>query len=353
MKKRLHKCLKPLPFLNICTHILLTWYYQLSIMQNTAPKQRQWPALSFQDWKDTLATVHLWTQIVGKIRLRKMPWLNHSWHVTLYVTPDGLSTGSVPYQHGIFQIDFNFMQHQLIIITSMGKRDTVALKPGTVADFYRELFDKLAALDIDVSIYGMPSEIEGAIPFEEDRLHQSYDAAKMEDFWQALVKIHNVFTRFRSRFTGKCSPVHFFWGAFDLAITRFSGRDAPVHPGQAPNMPAVVMQEAYSKEVSSCGFWPGSEQYPHAAFYAYCYPAPAAFGEQPVQPAGAFYSTEMGEFLLPYEQVQQSPDPEGTLLAFMQSTYEAAANTNHWDRAALECDLSHLETEYGCFKKVN
>ncbi|MEV4883677.1 hypothetical protein MRBLMN1_002184 [Chitinophaga ginsengisegetis] len=319
-------------------------------MQNANPKQDQWPVLTYNDWKDTLATVHLWTQIVGKIRLRKMPWLNHSWHVTLYVSPDGLSTGSVPYQHGIFQIDFNFMQHQLIIITSTGKRETLELRPRTVADFYNALFEKLNALDIDVTIYTVPSEIADAIPFEKDEVHQSYDRQKMEDFWQALVKIHNIFTRFRTRFTGKCSPVHFFWGAFDLAVTRFSGRDAPPHQGEAPNMPAAVMREAYSKEVSSCGFWPGSEQYPHAVFYAYCYPVPPAFSEQAVQPAGAFYSQEMGEFMLPYELVQQAANPEETLLAFMQSTYEAAANTGHWDRAALECDLSRLEVAYGCFK---
>ncbi|MBO9732074.1 MAG: hypothetical protein J7623_25760 [Chitinophaga sp.] len=320
-------------------------------MRNNAVTNTSWPVLSYNDWKDTLATVHLWTQIVGKIRLRKMPWLNHSWHVTLYVTPDGLSTGSVPYQDGIFQIDFNFMQHQLIIITSMGRRETLALQPRTVASFYQELFEKLDVLGIDVSINGMPSEIPNAIPFEEDTIHQSYDARQMEDCWQALVKIHNVFTRFRTRFTGKCSPVHFFWGAFDLAVTRFSGRDAPLHPGQAPNMPAAVMQEAYSKEVSSCGFWPGNEQYPHAAFYAYCYPAPAAFAEQPVKPAAAFYSTEMGEFLLHYADVQTADDPEATLLDFLQSTYEAAANTGQWDRAALECDLSHLENAFGCFKE--
>lgn len=316
-------------------------------MQTTAQLTDKWPVINYDDWKDTLATVHLWTQIVGKIRLRKMPWLNHSWHVTLYVSPDGLSTGTVPYQHGIFQIDFNFMQHQLLISTSTGRKEAVELRPRSVADFYQALFEKLKALDIDVSIYTLPSEIADAIPFEKDEIHRSYDAQKMEDFWQALVKIHNVFTRFRTRFTGKCSPVHFFWGAFDLAVTRFSGRDAPPHQGEAPNMPAAVMQEAYSKEVSSCGFWPGSEQYPHAVFYAYCYPVTPTFSEQAVQPAGAFYSQEMGEFMLPYEVVQQSPDPEETLLAFMQSTYEAAANTGHWDRASLECDLSHLENAYG------
>jgi hypothetical protein len=312
--------------------------------------QNNWPVLDYPAWKDTLATVHLWTQIVGKIRLRKMPWLNHSWHVTLYVSPRGLTTGSMPYRDGIFQIDFDFLQHRLIIFTSEGRQETMELRPRSVADFHRELFEKTDLLDIDVNIYGVPSEMENVIPFAEDHIHQSYDPGRMEAFWQALVKAHNVFTRFRTRFTGKSSPVHFFWGAFDLAVTRFSGRDAPPHQGSAPNMPAKVMQEAYSKEVSSCGFWPGNDQYPHAAFYAYAYPAEASFAAQPVQPEGAFYSNEMGEFLLPYDVVQQSADPEETLMAFLQSTYEAAANTSRWDRQALECDLSSFESEFGCYR---
>ncbi|MGN6509496.1 MAG: DUF5996 family protein [Chitinophaga sp.] len=312
--------------------------------------QNNWPVLDYQRWKDTLATVHLWTQIVGKIRLRTMPWLNHSWHVTLYVNPCGLGTGSMPYAHGIFGIDFDFVRHRLHIATSEGRQESLELKPMTVADFYQALFEKLKLLKIDVSINGMPSEMENAVPFAEDRVHGSYDVAQMQTFWQALVNVHTVLTRFRTRFTGKCSPVHFFWGAFDLAVTRFSGRDAPQHQGSAPNMPAKVMQEAYSKEVSSCGFWPGSDQYPQAAFYAYAYPAAPAFAEQPVQPEGAFFSPEMGEFLLPYSVVQQSADPEATLMAFLQSTYEAAANTGNWDRQALECDLSAFETAYGCFR---
>lgn len=320
------------------------------MQKNNAPRA-QWPEISFNEWKDTLATVHLWTQIVGKIRLRKMPWLNHSWHVTLYVTPDGLSTGSMPYQHGIFQIDFDFVHHELVINTSTGQRETLTLRPRTVADFYTELFAQLNIMNIDVAIYTMPSEIAAAIPFDKDEIHQSYDAQQMQTFWQAMVKIHNVFTRFKARFTGKCSPVHFFWGAFDLAVTRFSGRDAPEHPGEAPNMPAAVMKEAYSKEVSSCGFWPGSAQYPHACFYAYCYPVPADFATQPVKPEAAFFSPEMGEFLLHYDIVQQADDPESMLMDFLQSSYEAAANTAHWDRDALECDLSHFETAYGCYKE--
>ncbi|QHS59404.1 DUF5996 family protein [Chitinophaga agri] len=321
-------------------------------MKGSLLQQDNWPVLKFDELKGTLAAVHLWTQIVGKIRLRKMPWLNHSWHVTLYVTAHGLSSGSMPYEHGIFQMDFDFQQHQLIITTSKGNRETVALAPGTVADFYKEVFRKLSAAGVTLSIYTTPNELEGATPFEEDHEQRPYDKLKMEDYWQALVRVHNVLTRFRSGFTGKCSPVHFFWGAFDLAVTRFSGRDAPLHHGQAPNMPAEVMQESYSKEVSSCGFWSGSEQYPHPVFYSYCYPGNEAFGEQPVQPAGAFYSKEMGEYLLHYDVVQQADHPEETLLAFLESTYEACANTANWDREALECDLSKYEKEYGCFKQV-
>ncbi len=319
-------------------------------MQTDISSFSQWPSLAYHNWKDTYATVHLWTQIVGKIRLRTMPWLNHSWHVTLYISPYGLSTGSMPYSQGIFQLDFDFIRHRLKISTSNDREETILLQPRTVADFYEELFRKLRELGIDVTIFSMPSELDNAIPFEEDNIHQAYDARQMEQFWQALVRIHNVFTRFRARFTGKCSPVHFFWGAFDLAVTRFSGRDAPRHEGKAPNMPARVMQEAYSHEVSSCGFWPGNDAYPHASFYAYCYPAPEAFATQPVQPEATFFSPEMGEFLLSYDAVQQSAHPEETLMAFLQSTYEAAAHTAHWDRHSLECDLSSFENDYGCFR---
>ncbi|MBC9915348.1 DUF5996 family protein [Chitinophaga varians] len=319
-------------------------------MQHTPLSSGQWPVIDYNSWKDTLATVHLWTQIVGKIRLRQMPWLNHSWHVTLYVNPYGLSTGSMPYRHGIFQIEFDFIHHQLVITTSGGEKEALGLRPRTVADFYASLFDKLQSLNIDVTIHPVPSEMADAIPFTQDQLHQSYDQHQMENFWQALVRMHNVFTRFRAGFTGKCSPVHFFWGAFDLAVTRFSGRDAPEHQGEMPNMPAVVMQEAYSKEVSSCGFWPGNDQFPQAFFYSYAYPAAPEFATQPVQPAAAFYSPEMGEYLLPYAAVQQADDPEAALMAFLQSTYEAAANTSHWDRKALECDHSDLEEAYGCYK---
>lgn len=320
-------------------------------MKISMPKQGPWPVLQYNDWKDTLATVHMWTQIVGKIRLRKMPWLNHSWHVTLYVTPWGLSTDSVPCDLGLFSINFDFIHHELVIMASSGKKAVIALQPMSVATFYRQVFEKLAMLDINVSIYPVPSEIEGGIPFDKDEVHKSYDPVQMQNFWEAIVKIHNVFTRFRAHYIGKSSPVHFFWGAFDLAVTRFSGRDAPLHAGEAPNMPARVMQEAYSKEVSSCGFWPGNDQYPHPSFYAYAYPAAAEFSKQTVLPSETFYSDELGEYLLPYEAVQQSENPEQALLDFMQSTYEAAANTANWDRKELECDLTELETAYGCYKE--
>jgi hypothetical protein len=301
-----------------------------------------WPEIQFEKLKDTLATVHLWTQIVGKIRLKKTPWLNHSWHVSLYVSPRGLTTCSIPYGRGIFEVEMDFIAHELVISSSEGKRESMKLFARSVADFYAELFQKLQQMDIGVKIYEKPNELEQAIPFNLDEQHRSYDAAEMNNLWQILVKVDRVFNRFRAGFTGKNSPVHLFWGAFDLAVTRFSGRQAPKHPGGAPNMPDHIMQEAYSHEVSSCGFWPGNEQSPVPIFYAYCYPTPAAFADQPVEPDTAFYSQEMGEFILPYEAVQQSEDPDATLMQFLKSTYRAAALTGNWD-PSLECDLTYLE----------
>lgn len=306
-------------------------------------KQEQWPELAFENWKDTIATLHLWTQIVGKIRLMQMPWLNHSWHVTLYVSASGLTTGSIPYPGGVFQIDFDFIHHQLHITTSAGAVEQVKLYPRSVADFYRELFEKLRSAGIDAVISAAPNEVDPAIPFEKDETHRFYDAARVRDFYTALVKIHNVLTKFRARFRGKCSPVHFFWGSFDMAVTRFSGRPAPLYSGHVPNIPLPVMQEAYSHEVSSCGFWPGNEQFPHPAFYSYCYPAPAEFGKQPVKPNEAFFSEGMGEFILLYEAVQRSVNPEDALMQFLQSTYQAAATTGGWDNETLECDFSMFE----------
>ncbi|MDB5250457.1 MAG: hypothetical protein JWQ40_4851 [Segetibacter sp.] len=305
-------------------------------------RDKEWPRLDFNEWKETLYTVQLWTQIVGKIRLRHLPWLNHSWHVTLYVSPKGLTTGSIPYRDGLFQLDFDFVQHQVIIQT--GKEDRVVkLYPRSVASFYKELMENLKAAGIEATIHGAPNEVDPAIPFDQDELHKSYDAEQVNLFWQALVKVHNVFTRFRARFRGKSSPVHFFWGSFDLAVTRFSGRTAPLHPGGAPNVPASVMQEAYSHELSSCGFWPGNEQLPEAVFYAYGYPSTPHFSKQPVAPAEAFFSEPMGEYILPYDAVRKSADPETALFQFMQSTYEAAANTANWDRDSLECNLTSFE----------
>jgi len=312
-------------------------------MAHNPIKQEEWPDLAYENWKDTIATLHLWTQIVGKIRLKQTPWLNHSWHVTLYVSANGLTTGSIPYAGGAFQIDFDFIHHLLQITTSTGGNEKVNLYPRGVADFYRELFEKLRSAGIDVFISAAPNEIDPAIPFEKDETHRSYDAEKVRDFYNALVKINNVLTKFRAGFRGKCSPVHFFWGGFDMAVTRFSGRPAPLYLGQVPNIPLPVMQEAYSQEVSSCGFWPGNEQFPHTAFYSYCYPTPAEFGKQPVKPDEAFFSEDLGEFVLLYEAVQQSGKPEDTLMQFLQSTYEAAATTAGWDRKALECDLSMFE----------
>ncbi|WP_018614565.1 DUF5996 family protein [Segetibacter koreensis] len=312
-------------------------------MNTSVSVKQNWPEIPFNDWKDTFYTVQLWLQIVGKIRLRKMPWTNHSWHVTFYVSPVGLTTGSIPYENGVFQIDFDFQHHQVLITSSEGRIEKMDLYPRTVASFYKELFDKLENMGIRAVIYAVPNEIEPAIPFKEDETHKSYDKEKMNLYWKALISAHNVFTRFRARFIGKCSPVHVFWGAFDLAVTKFSGRKAPKHPGGMPNIPLKVMQESYSHEVSSCGFWPGSEQFPMPAFYAYCYPTPAAFGEQEVRPKEAFYSKEMGEFFLPYDVVRQAENPEETLLQFLQSTYEAAAKTGNWDREKLEFDFSEFE----------
>ena len=306
-----------------------------------------WPELAFEDLKDTLETVQLWTQIVGKIRLTKTPWINHSWHVTLYVSARGLTTGSIPYDDGSFQIDMDFISHELKISASNGEIQKIGLYPRTVADFYKELFEKLKLMGIEVKIYAKPNEVDPAIPFAQDDQHKIYDAVQMNLYWRALVKINSVFMRFRAEFTGKCSPVHLFWGAFDLAVTRFSGREAPLHPGGAPNMSDKVMQEAYSHEVSSAGFWGGSPAFPHPAFYSYCYPTPDDFGKQTVEPPEAFYSNEMGEFFLLYENVQRSENPEQMLLQFLRSTYTAAAQTGNWDKK-LCCDLTSFESNQ-CF----
>lgn len=295
-----------------------------------------WPVLDYHSWSDTLATLHQWLQIVGKIRMNAMPWMNHSWHVSLYVSPTGFTTRSIPYHGSLFEIDFNFVDHQLLIRSTFEAERKMDLKPRTVADFYHTLFRLLREIGLDIDIHPRPNELPDNTPFYDNQWQGSYDAEAVTNFWRAMVKINCVFQHFRGEFIGKSSPVHLFWGAFDLAVTRFSGRPAPPHPGGVPNMPLDVMQEAYSQEVSSAGFWPGSDDFPQPVFYAYCYPTPNDYGQQLVHPEAAYYSTEMGEFFLPYEVVQQAEDPENTLLRFLQSTYEAAAKTGHWDRERLE-----------------
>ena len=297
-----------------------------------------WPELPYAAWKDTRDTLHLWTQIVGKIRLMQTPWLNHSWHVVLYVTARGLTTSPMPYRERAFQIDFDFIDHVLLVRTSDGDLRRLLLAPMPVAQFHTELFAAMIELGLDVRITTMPCEIADSIPFDQDRTHAAYDRDYVTRFWRVLFSTHQVLTRFRTGFLGKASPVHFFWGSFDLAVTRFSGRPAPPHPGGVPHLPDAVAREAYSHEVSSAGFWPGGGgPVEYAAFYSYAYPAPQGFASAAVRPEQAFFSRELGEFILPYDAVRNSPDPEGELMEFLQSTYEAAANLGHWDRAALEC----------------
>jgi hypothetical protein len=300
----------------------------------------RWPALPYAAWRDTRDTLHLWTQVVGKIRLTLTPWLNHSWHVTLYVTARGLTTSPIPYRGASFAIDFDFIDHLLWVRTGDGRARSLALAPMTVADFYAALMGMLAELGIAVTIRTMPAEIPGAVPFDEDRTHAAYDADYANRFWRVLLATNDVMSHFRSGFLGKVSPVHFFWGSFDLAVTRFSGRKAPKHPGGVPNLSDAVAQEAYSHEVSSAGFWPGGGgPIDYAAFYSYAYPAPAGFAAAKVAPAQAFFSQQLGEFLLPYDAVRGAADPDAALMAFLQSTYVAAADLGHWDRRALDCAL--------------
>ncbi len=301
-----------------------------------------WPELTYPSWKNTLQTLQLWTQIIGKIRLQSMPWTNHSWHVSLYVSPSGLTTGSMPFAHGLFEIEFDFIRHQLRITTSEAQREVIQLIPKSVATFYKEVMEALSMLNLAVDIHGAPNEIDPSIPFEQDEEHKSYDLQKVHDFWRILMQTHLVFLEFRSRFIGKSSPVHFFWGGFDLALTRFSGREAPLHPGGVPNMPLAVMQEAYSHEVSSAGFWPGNDAFPEPIYYSYCYPVLAEFKDQSVLPEEAVFSEALGEFVLPYDAVRTAENPRATLLQFLQTSYEAAANAGHWDRATLEADFSKL-----------
>lgn len=295
-----------------------------------------WPSLPLAAWQDTYETLQLWTQIVGKIRLALAPQINHWWHSTLYVTPRGLTTSSIPYGTRTFEISFDFLKHRLEIETSDGTTETIPLLPHSVADFYQEVMSKLSALGIEVQIWTMPQEVAEPIPFDEDHQHAAYDPEYAQRLWRILVQADRVMTAFRSRFIGKCSPVHFFWGSFDLAVTRFSGDVAPEHPGGIPHLADSVTREAYSHSCSSCGFWPGGGLVEEPVFYTYAYPEPKGFRDYPVQPKEAFYSSQMQEFLLPYEAVRQADDADAVLLAFFQSAYEAAANKGNWNRAALE-----------------
>jgi uncharacterized protein DUF5996 len=302
----------------------------------SASSTNAWPPLPLGDWRDTYATLHMWTQIVGKTRLALAPMQNHWWQVALYVTPRGLTTSPIPRGSGVFAVDFDFIDHQLLIGTSSGETRAFALRPQAVADFFASYMAALHDLGIAARIMPSPVEIEVAIPFAADREHASYDRDAARRWWQALVQADRVFKRFGGRFMGKSSPVHFFWGSFDLALTRFSGRRAPKHPGGAPNCPDYVMVEAYSHECSSCGFWPGGGGIEEAAFYAYAYPEPAGYAAASPGPPGAYYSAGMHEFVLPYDAVRSAVDPDATLLQFMQATYDAASTCGQWTRAQLD-----------------
>jgi hypothetical protein len=306
-----------------------------------------WPDLSFEEGKDTCATLHMWLQIVGKIRLAQSSWINHSWHVTFYLTARGLTTSPIPYGTRAFQIDFDFIDHRLRVMTNDGMVKALPLQPRPVADFYRELFGCLSDLGLAIKIHARPNEVVDAIPFEQDNIHSSYDAAYVNRLWRVLAQADRVFKQFRSGFIGKCSPVHLFWGSFDLAVTRFSGRTAPQHPGGIPNCPDRITREAYSHEVSSCGFWPGGDAMPYPVFYAYAYPTPPGFESAQVRPAEASYNQAFGEFILPYAAVRQSPSPDKALLDFFQSSYEAAANLGKWDRTSLERPATTMKNDNG------
>jgi hypothetical protein len=295
-----------------------------------------WPALPFDAWADTCATLYLWTQVIGKIRLAHAPMINHWWQVPLYVTARGLTTSLMPYDSRSFQIDFDFCAHQLVFRSTDGAVDKMPLAPRTVADFYAEVMSRLRALGLETHIWTMPVEITDAIPFDQDTAHAAYDADYVHRFWQVLVQVDRVLSVFRSRFTGKVSPVHFFWGSFDMAVTRFSGRTAPKLSSTSPNLGAWVMQEAYSHEVSSCGFWPGNGGFGKAAFYAYAYPEPEGFGASKIAPPAAYYDQELGQFILPYDAARTAPAPDRAVVDFLQATYAAAADLGHWDRAQLE-----------------
>src|SRR5438874_9521929 len=292
-------------------------------------QNNQWPEISYDQWRETAITLQLWAQIVGKVRLAFTPWVNHGWHVTFYVTSRGLTTSPIPVGTEILEIEFDFINHRLIARTSRGAEHDLPLRPQTVASFDHSLTEMLASLGVAIKISDMPSEIPNAIRFSQDEVHSAYDAAAVHAFWRALVQADRVLKLFRSGFIGKVSPVHFFWGGFDLAVTRFSGRRAPPHPGGIPGLPDAVTREAYSHEVSSAGFWPGNDMFPHAAFYSYAYPEPPGFRDFKM-PEGAYYEIALGEFILLYDVARASADPDTVLLDFLTSTYTAAAERAGW-----------------------
>ena len=299
-----------------------------------------WPALPQAAWSDTCATLQLWMQVIGKIRLALTPPINHGWNVTLYPTVRGVTTSPMPYGNRTLEIDFDFIRHVLLFETDDGECRSIPLEPMTVADFYGQVMLALDGLQTPVRIWPVPCEIPNCIPFQEDHTHQAYDAEYAQRFWRVLLQATRVITVFRARFQGKVSPVHLFWGALDLACTRFSGRTAPEHPSM-PGLPDRVTRDAYSHEVSSCGFWPGAAGPPGGPvmepfFYSYAYPEPPGYAEYAIAPAQGRFDPNFGEFILPYEAMRQSADPDAALLEFLQSTYEAAADCAHWDRAALE-----------------
>jgi hypothetical protein len=295
-----------------------------------------WPPLPLEAWSETLAGLHLRLQIIGKVRLTCSPWWNHSWHATTYLTARGLTTSPIPYGERSFEIELDLHDHEVRVASSDPREAAVALEPQSIAAFHQRLMEALADLGLEVRIHARPNELEEAIPFHQDLVERPYDRDAVHRFWRVLVQADRVFKAFRSRFIGKCSPVHLFWGAADLAVTRFSGRPAPEHPGGIPNLPDWVTREAYSHEVSSCGFWAGGGAVPYPAFYSYAYPEPPGFGQAPVAPAEAFYSEELRELILPYDAVRSSPSPDATLLEFLESSYQAAADLGVWDRQALE-----------------
>jgi hypothetical protein len=298
-----------------------------------------WPHLPYERWRDACVTLQLWTQIVGKIRLSLTPWLNHSWHVTLYVTARGLTTSPIPFGDRAFQIEFDFIDHRLHCEASDGARRRLELRPRSVSDFYAAVISALKEMGIEVRIDQWLNEMPEHVRFSEDLEHAAYDPEYAHRFWKILVQVDRVFKLFRTGFLGKCSPVHFFWGSFDLAVTRFSGRRAPLHPGGVPHLADAVVREAYSHEVSSTGFWPGGGAIAYPAFYSYAYPEPAGFPTAMIPLDAAFYSPELREFILPYDAVRTAASPDETLLTFLQSAYEGAAVSGAWDRAALETEV--------------